>query len=118
MDAAFEPETAELFGEPEVLYACEGYYPDPYGEGYLCDFHCWTWDETAGESATLLLAEDCRSGTVTDLDGDGENEAVIRTRWPEKPYTVYDLVDGKLTETWPDTVPEDVRTQLLCPWEQ
>ena len=118
MDAAFEPETAELFGDPEVFYACEGYYPDPYGEHYLCDFRCWTWDEAAGESATLLLAEDCRSGIVTDLDGDGENEAVIRTRWPEKPYTVYDFVDGAFAETWPNTVPEEVQEQLVQIWEQ
>ena len=119
MDVTFEPETAELFGKTEVSYACEGYCPDPYGEHYLCDFRCWTWDEAAGEAETLLLAEDCRSGTVTDLDGDGENEAVIRTRWPEKPYTVYDRTpDGSIVPIWLSTVPEDIQTQLLFPWEQ
>ncbi len=55
---------------------------------------------------------------MTDLDGDGENEAVIRTRWPEKPYTVYDFVDGAFAETWPNTVPEEVQEQLVQIWEQ
>ena len=62
--------------------------------------------------------KDCVNGTVADVDGDGENEAVIRTRWPQKPYTVYDMVDGEIVETWPDTVPEEVQEALVQIWEQ
>ena len=53
------------------------------------------------------------------LPGDGELEIVIRTRWPEKPYTVYDMVNGEVVAVdWPDTVLEAVREQLKCIWEQ
>lgn len=111
-------EEATLFGTA-VFYATDNYYPDPYaayaGRGFLCDFY--VKENEAGEfpsdSPTLLLVEDCIDGTVADVDGDGENEAVIRTRWPEKPYAVYDYVDGEIVETWPDTVPEEIQESLV-----
>ena len=58
------------------------------------------------------------SAAPWDTDGDGVNELVVRTRWPEKPYTVYDYVDGEFVQTWPDTVPEEVREKLGRIWEQ
>lgn len=122
MDVTFEAETAPLFGLPVVYYTTEDYYPDPYaqpaGQSYLCSFRVREETEQPGVYETLLLVKDCVNGTVADVDGDGENEAVVRTRWPEKPYTVYDCVDGEIVETWPDTVPEEVREALVQIWEQ
>jgi hypothetical protein len=116
MDVTFETEQAYLFGDT-LYYTSENYYPDPYGEPrgqvYLCDYRFWNEDDR-----TVLLVEDCLTATVVDLDGDGEKEVVARTRWPEKPYTVYDMVDGEILETWPDTVPEEVRSRMRCVWEQ
>ena len=48
---------------------------------------------------------------------DGEPEVAVRTRWPEKPYTVYDYVDGEIVESWPDTLPEEILEQMRAPWE-
>ena len=59
-----------------------------------------------------------RNAAICDWDGDGENEVVVRTRWQEKPYTVYDMADGELVSLWPDTVPQEVRDKLVCIWEQ
>ena len=41
-----------------------------------------------------------------------------RTRWPEKPYTVYDWVDGEFVITWPETVREELREKLVAVWER
>lgn len=140
MDVTFEAECEPLFGYPQVFYRTENFYPDPYGEPrgrtYLGDARFWVEknglsldtgmlnEVQDGESPyadveqeTILLVKDCKSATIADVDGDGENEVVVRTRWEEKPYTVYDMVDGKITETWPDTVPEEVREWLTCIWE-
>ena len=69
--------------------------------------------------AALLVVENCVSSTPWDADGDGANEIVVRTRWPEKPYTVYDMLDGEVQAvSWPDAVPEEVRENLMCIWEQ
>ena len=106
---------ATLFGSA-VLYATDDYYPDPYaepaGRRFLCDFYVKEMGLPSA-SRTILLVEDCISGTVADVDDDGENEAVVRTRWPEKPYTVYDYVDGESVETGPDTLPEAVLESLV-----
>ena len=67
---------------------------------------------------TILLVKDCRNAAICDWDGDGQNEVVVRTRWQEKSYTVYDMVDGELVSVWPDTVPQEVRDKLVCIWEQ
>lgn len=141
MDVTYEAECKPLFGYPQVFYAPENYYPDPYGEPrgqvYLSDARFWVakdgqpldtgmlceivdggspYPEEIKE--TILVVEDCLDATIADVDGDGENEAVIRTRWAEKPYTVYDMVDGEIVETWPDTVPDEVVGRLWCVWEQ
>lgn len=126
MDVTFETESAPLFGHSQVYYTSEDYYPDPYGEPrgrvYLCNYRFWTetWDETAGEwvnQKTVLLVEDCLTATVGDIDQDGENEVIVRTRWPEKPYAVYKEMDGEIVRTWSEEVPEDIRKDLRCVWE-
>ena len=134
-DAVFGPDEAQVFGIRQVLYAPENYYRNPFGEGFLCDYRFWSTDGevregclqvvedgrghfTGGMEDPILLVEDCVSAAVWDWDGDLRNEVVVRTRWPEKPYTVYDLVDGRITGTWPDTVPEEVRERLVCIWER
>ena len=104
-----------LFGSA-VLYATDDYYPDPYaepaGRGFLCNFYVKEMG-IPSTSQTLLLVEDCIGGTVADVDSDGENEVVIRTRWPEKPYSVYDYVDGEIVTIWPDTLPEEILESLV-----
>ena len=141
MDVTFETECEPLFGYPQVFHTTENYYPDPYseprGKGFLCDARFWIEEngqpldtgmlnevQDGGSpypeeiKQTILLVEDCMNAVIYDWDGDGENEVVVRTRWPEKPYTVYDMADGETVESWPDTVPEEVREMLVCIWEQ
>ena len=108
-----------LFGFPMVYRKSEQFYPDPSGNGYLCDIICWVYTNLAPfDSEVILRVEDCVSAAPWDTDGDGVNELVVRTRWAEKPYTVYDYVDGEFVQTWPDTVPEEVREKLGRIWEQ
>lgn len=119
MDAVIDEGEGPLFGFPMVYRSSRNYYPNPYGDGYLCDYSCWrVVDEETWESETLLTVEDCVSAAVWDWDDDGENELAVRTRWQEKPYTVYDMADGELVTTWLDTVPQEVRDKLVCIWEQ
>ena len=126
---------AEVFGLENVLYEEQDYRQNAHGEGFLCDVVYWQHDGPVDPGAlsvvidghgaypvdydrVLLTVENCVSTAPYDMDGDGENEVVIRTRWPEKPYTVYDMVDGEITETWPDTVPEEIQDALRCIWEE
>ncbi len=127
---------ADVFDMENVLYAEVDYHQNPHGEGFLCDVVYWIHDGSVDPgllgvivdghpgypvdySAALLVVENCVSSTPWDADGDGVNEIVIRTRWPEKPYTVYDMVNGEVVAVdWPDTVPEEVQEQLKCVWEQ
>ena len=135
-DMTFEQYCEPLFGYPEVFFCFENYYQDPYSESerrvFLCDVRLWV--EKNGQSLdkgmlntvvdggspypeeikkTILLVEDCLMAAPWDWDGDGENEVVARTRWVEKPYTVYDMVDGEIVTSWPDTVPEDLAERLM-----
>ncbi len=110
-----------LFGSWYVSCQIEDCYPNPSGQGDLTSYGFK--DETptytgVGTSAFWLVVEDCFSYTISDWDDDGMSELLVRTRWPEKPYTVYDMVDGEIVETWPDTVPDDIRERLLTIWEQ
>ena len=120
----------------DVLYAEVDYHQNPHGEGFLCDAAYWLPDGPVDPGlldvivdghpgypvdygAALLVVENCVSATPWDADGDGANEIVVRTRWPEKPYTVYDMLDGEVQAvSWPDAVPEEVRENLMCIWEQ
>lgn len=122
MDAQVDEGEGPLFGLPMVYRTSENYYPNPYGEGYLGDYTCYVMlDEETWETADILRIKDCVSATPWDADGDGIDELVVRTRWPEKPYAVYDIPDGELKPqlvSWPDTVPEEIRENLRYIWEQ
>ncbi len=129
MDATFEGDSGSvplLFGYTSVQYLRDGYYPDPYAESenlvFLCDVRYWPYDPeepdpTGVNTRAILEVEDCINAEALDVDGDGEPEGAVRTRWPEKPYTVYDYVDGEIVESWPDTLPEEILEQLRAPWE-
>ncbi len=120
MDAQVDEGEGPMFGLPMVYRTSENYYPNPYGEGYLGDYTCYVMlNEETWETADILRVKDCVSATPWDADGDGIDELVVRTRWPEKPYTVYDMVDGEVQAvSWPDTVPEEIQENLTCIWEQ
>ena len=129
MDVTYEGDSGSvplLFGYTSVQYLRDGYYPDPYAESenlvFLCDVRYWPYDPeepdpTGVNTRAILEVEDCINAEALDVDGDGEPEVAVRTRWPEKPYTVYDYVDGEIVETWPDTLPEEILEQLRAPWE-
>ena len=62
----------------------------------MCDVRYWPYDPeepdpTGVNTRAILEVEDCINAEALDVDGDGEPEVAVRTRWPEKPYTVYDL---------------------------
>lgn len=122
MDAEFEIMVEPLFGHEAVYYTCENFYPDPYrepaGKAYLCDYRFWLWDRETDVTQDLLVVEDCIETTLADLDGDGWKEVIARTRWPEKPYTVYSWKDGEILQTWPETVPEEIQDKLIAIWER
>ena len=119
-DTSLDEGEGPLFGLYMVYRTSENYYPNSYGEGYLCDYVCWVYTNLGPfDSRDILRVEDCVTATPWDADGDGIDELVVRTRWPEKPYTVYDMVDGEVQAvSWPDTVPEGVQENLTCIWEQ
>ena len=122
MDAEFEILEAPLFGHEAVYYRCENFYPDPYrepaGKAYLCDYRFWLWDRETDEQQDLLVIEDCIEATLADLNEDGQQEVVARTRWPEKPYVIYSWLDGEIVQSWPETVPQSIQEKLVAIWEQ
>ena len=129
MDATYEGDSGSvplLFGYTSVQYLRDAYYPDPYAESenlvFLCNVRYWPYnpeepDPTGINTRAILEVEDCINAEALDVDGDGEPEVAVRTRWPEKPYTVYDYVDGEIVESWPNTLPEEILEQLRAPWE-
>ena len=129
MDVTYEGDSGSvplLFGDTSVQYLRDGYYPDPYAESenlvFLCDVRFWPYhpeepDPTGINTRAILEVEDCINAEALDVDGDGALEVAVRTRWPEKPYIVYDYVDGEIVESWPDTLPEEILEQMRAPWE-
>ena len=130
MDVQFEVESSPLFWYDEVHYTSEDYYPDPYGEPrgqvFLCDYRFWIgeWDVEDWNRKTVLLVEDCLTAAVADIDGDGHNEVVARTRWPEKPYMVYDWCGDyqvqEIDQYWLETVSPELEDRLLtvAEWQE
>lgn len=130
MDVQFEVESDQLFWYDEVFYTSENYYPDPYaeprGQVFLCDYRFWIgeWDSTAENRVTVLLVEDCLTAAVDDVDGDGQNEVVARTRWPEKPYMVYDWCGDsqykEIDQYWLESVSPELEERLMtvAEWQE
>ena len=112
-----------IFGYTCLQCRGENHYQDPYlepkGRVFVRDLRFFVDNLETGEEDTILFVEDCLNYAFADADGDGELEIVVRTRWPEKPYTVYDMVDGKVQAVaWPNTVPKEIRDALVQIWEQ
>lgn len=128
MDVQFEVESDQLFWYDEVFYTSENYYPDPYaeprGQVFLCDYRFWIgeWDSEEENRVTVLLVEDCLTAAVDDVDGDGQNEVVARTRWPEKPYMVYDWCGQykEIDQYWLESVSPELEERLLtvAEWQE
>lgn len=124
MEAQFEFNEEPLFGYPMVYCRNERRYPDPYaaenrGRVYLSNYRFWTgtWNDKTFEFENekhLLWIKNCMSFTVADTDQDGENEIVVRTRWPERPYMLYDMEDGEIVTRWLEGVSPELREDLLC----
>ena len=109
----------QLFGYDCVFFEYINAYPNPNGNGELYSFRFWSCDPETWEKEKLLLTvDDCFGVAQTDYDHDGVTELAVRTRWAEKPYTVYDMVDGKVTETWPDTVDPELTSLLRTDYER
>ena len=98
-----------LFGYKSVVCKIENRYPDPYGTGYLSTYGYYSYSRVEGEQTEKLLVKvkDCRETYLKDVDGDGVTELLVCTRWPEKPYLLYDWTEDSPVEVWLDTVPEE-----------
>lgn len=113
------PETGDaLFGYESAAFEYRDIYPNPTGDGFLYTYNFWRGDGETWNAELLLTVRDCLAFAAVDWDGDGMTELLVRTRWAEKPYTVYDYVDGAVTETWPDTLDQELADQLLTVTEQ
>ncbi len=107
----------ELLGFSRVVERVLDRQPNPYGAGFLSTYQFYRMDEDGRwEDGEFLRAENClgfsRYGDggwrIADTDGDGTNELLVRTVWPEKPCIVFDLEEGRITETWLDEMPEEL----------
>lgn len=113
------PETGDaLFGYEMASFEYRDIYPNPTGNDFLYTYNFWRGDGETWNAELLLTVRDCMAFTTADWDGDGMTELLVRTRWAEKPYTVYDYVDGAVTETWPDTLDPEFTDHLLTLTEQ
>lgn len=107
-----------LFGYYDATVEYGDIYPYPIGDGFLYTYNFWRGDGETRKAELLLTVRDCLTFAALDWDGDGVTELLVRTRWQEKPYTVYDMVDGEITETWPDTLDPEVAEHLLTATER
>ena len=115
----YNPETGDaLFGYYDATFEYRHIYPYPIGDGFLFTYNFWRGDGKTWNTELLLTVKDCLTFAAVDWDGDGVTELLVRTRWPEKPYTVYDMVDGSVTETWPDTLDPEFTEHLLTASER
>ena len=109
----------QLFGYDCVFFEYKNAYPNPDGDGALYSYRFWSCDPETWEKEKLLLTvDDCLGFAQTDYDHDGTTELAVRTHWAEKPYTVYDMVDGEITEIWPDTVEPELTSLLRTDTER
>ena len=106
-----------LFGFSNVVERILSRQPNPNGAGYLSTYVFYRRDSDGSwEKGAFFAAKDClgfstygdQGYRIIDTDGDGANEFLLRTVWPEKPCIVYDLEDGVITETWLDQLPEEM----------
>lgn len=119
MGLDYNPETGDaLFGYYDVAFEYRAIYPYPMGDGFLYTYNFWRGDGKTWNTELLLTVRDCLTFAAVDWDDDGVTELLVRTRWSEKPYTVYDMVDGAVTETWPDTLDPEFTEYLLTESER
>ena len=106
-----------LFGFTEVMVKILSRQPNPTGAGYLSTYLFYKKDGNGNwEDGSFFEARNCLGYStygdhgcrILDYDGDGVNELLARTVWPEKPCIVYDLENGVLRETWLDEMPEEM----------
>ena len=106
-----------LFGFPRVVEKILSRQPNPNGAGYLSTYVFYRRDgDGSWEDGEFFAARNCLGFStygdsgyrIIDTDGDGANELLLRTVWPEKPCILYDLEDGVLTEAWLDEMPEEM----------
>ena len=107
-----------LFGYYDATVEYGDIYPYPIGDGFLYTYNFWRGDGKTWNTELLLTVRDCLTFAAVDWDGDGVTELLVRTRWPEKPYTVYDMVGGEIAETWPDTLASEFAEHLLTATER
>ena len=109
-----------LFGYPRIMVKYLSRQPNPYGKGYLSTYVFYKGDDSDDwflhADEELLRVGGCLGygdlGDIgfrtVDFDGDGVTELLVRTVWPEKPCIVYDLEDGRISETWLDEMPKEM----------
>lgn len=98
----------------ETVYCCQ----DPYSQELVYTYAFWGGGPEKWNEKRLLEVEDCLAYAQADWDNDRETELLIRTRWPEKPYTVYDMEDGAIEAIWVDSLEPELARCLMTPGEQ
>lgn len=106
-----------LFGYSDVWQEFTFAYQDWELREPVFTYTFWA-EEKDGGRTNLLKVENCLTYNTRDWDGDGEMELLVRTRWPEKPYTVYDMEDGVIEEIWPDVLSPEFEEALLTDEER
>ena len=115
----YNPETGDaLFGYYDATFEYRHIYPYPIGDGFLFTYNFWRGDGKTWNTELLLTVKDCLTFAAVDWDGDGVTELLVRTRWKEKPYMVYDIEAGTITENWLDTLEPEFAELLLTVEEQ